>query len=352
MSVEEGMRRSSTTSMPITQPSSVRSTPVTPSACFVVYPAICRKAASAALRAVRADRCRPANSRSSSTTSRWPACGASGSFRRARRGPTSGCSSPAALRTARLSAILGQPSSLSAALPAAAARPSRRCVKPVTASSSARAACSSGICPDSSRRWISSSSRRTVAGSRSCLSASSWITRPRRSTACSGSSGSRNGSVSRPTSAPCFPAAADEVPGRHRAADAQLNSPVPVLTQLVGRVLQLARLVRVHEERGVGGVELVRGFPDGAGDDVALHGGQQRLRIVGALGRDGVVDDLAEADPRVPGGVGIAAADLLRQLCRLTVVREDLLQDGLLHVAAPDQVLHPSLELTQRLGEL
>ncbi len=59
-----------------------------------------------------------------------------------------------------------------------------------------------------------------------------------------------------------------------------------------------------------------------------------------------------ELDPQVAGGVRVGAVNLVPELCRLGVLRQDLRQDRLLDVAALDQVLSTPFEFFQSRGEV
>ena len=70
------------------------------------------------------------------------------------------------------------------------------------------------------------------------------------------------------------------------------------------------------------------------------------------LGRDRLVDDLAELDPGVLGCAGILALDLVLEPRCLPVLRQDLIQDRLCYVAALDDELCAALELLKNASEL
>jgi len=85
---------------------------------------------------------------------------------------------------------------------------------------------------------------------------------------------------------------------------------------------------------------------------VPLHGIPQDTRVFLALRRDPLVDQLSELDPGVPGSIGVLAADLVAQPRGLLVLRQDLVQDRVLDVAALDDVLRTAVKLGESSGEL
>src|SRR5690242_7411255 len=178
------------------------------------------------------------------------------------------------------------------------------------------------------------------------------MTSASRTTAWTGRNGSRKGRLSSPMSALVFLAGAHEVVWCHRTEDAQFHTPLPVGAQVLDFLVQFVCLVLLHEKGDVHRFEFVRRIPDNAGHGVALQGGQKLLRVPFPLRRDRVVDDLAEPDPFLPGGVGVLPGYLLPEPGGLGVLRQDLLQDGGFDVLALDHVLGPSLEFFQCRGEL
>ena len=99
------------------------------------------------------------------------------------------------------------------------------------------------------------------------------------------------------------------------------------------------------------GVQLVGWLTDNAchaarGRDVPQSPGVSR-----PLGGDRLVDDLAQPDPRLPGGGGVFAPDLLPQPVRFGYLLQRLRQYRLLDVPALQHVLGAALELLQRGSE-
>ena len=127
---------------------------------------------------------------------------------------------------------------------------------------------------------------------------------------------------------------------------------MPLAREPLDRLPQRFRLARLDEERGVNGVEVVRGWPHHAGGDLPGHRVAKGARVGLPPGLDLDGEELAKPYPLVERCVGIRDADLLAEPRRLGVFLEDVTEHGVLDVAALDDVLGVPVELPQGSGEL